>query len=238
MIMSKEDFERFFRLPFDEAIKYLEQKFPVPVENWNDLTNEEKYNAFWVAGLLQLDILQRLQETLKTALDKGSTTADFVKEARSILADSGWTGANKSRLELIFFQNIQTAYQVGRYEKMEAVKERRPYWQYVSVLDKGTTTTCRGLNNAVFPADSPAWKSIFPPNHFWCRSTVVSISRAEFQAEDLKLSDVELAKNFPPSEGFDFNPGERKKRTPPTTDGYDNNLKEAFNNFLRGIENE
>lgn len=236
MQLSKEDFEKFFKLPFDEAIKYLEQKLPVPVQNWNDLSNEEKYNAFWVAGLLQLDILQRLQETLKTALEKGTTVQDFVKEAKGILSDSGWTGANKSRLELIFFQNIQTAYQVGRYEKMQEVKDRRPFWQYISVLDKSTTNICRGLNGAIYRADSPVWSSIFPPNHFNCRATVVSISRVEFRSENLSLSDEELAKKHAPAEGFDFNPAESKRREPlKAGNEYDKNLRDAFNNFLRGI---
>lgn len=55
----------------------------------------------------------------------------------------------------------------------------RPFWKYVAILDGRTTATCAPLQGTVRPHDDDFWLTHWPPLHFNCRSTVVSLSRAE-----------------------------------------------------------
>lgn len=46
------------------------------------------------------------------------------------------------------------------------------YLEFDVVLDKKTSDTCRPLHGVVVPVDHPMLAIYFPPNHFYCRTTV------------------------------------------------------------------
>lgn len=91
------------------------------------------------------------------------------------------------RLENIFRTNIQSAYQVGRYNQMMQAVKSRPYWQYVAVLDGRTRPAHKAMNGKVYPADDPVWDFAYPPNGYRCRCTVRSLSKSEVDRDGLTV---------------------------------------------------
>jgi SPP1 gp7 family putative phage head morphogenesis protein len=138
------------------------------------------------------------------------------------------------RLRTIYHANVQTALNAGRYRgQMEAAADL-PYWRYVAVMDGDTTDKCRSLNGRVFRAGDPVWDTIYPPNHWGCRSRVRALTgrMVERDGLDIESSDgrmvtkqevvggkkegrlvtvngVRLSDDttFWPDPGWDYNPG-------------------------------
>jgi SPP1 gp7 family putative phage head morphogenesis protein len=127
--------------------------------------------AFWVAGAGNLDTVHAVWEAIERSLAQGTTLADFKKEVGERLTKE-WGQPNSPRLEVIFRNNLQSSYSAGRYrqESEPAVRKRRPYRQFVSLLDTRTTATCRALNRVIRPVDDTFWLSHYPPLHHQCRS--------------------------------------------------------------------
>ncbi len=155
----------FENLPFEEALKYFQSKVPLTEEEFFRLAKGARTRAFTVSGVARLDALKDLHGSLTDAIQKGTSLADWKKDVQMILRHwdiGGW------RAETIYRTNLQTAYQVGRYEQMTDpdVLEMRPYWRYVAVMDSHTRPTHAAMNGRVFAADDPIWDHWYPPNDF------------------------------------------------------------------------
>ena len=151
--------------PFEEALKYFGSRVPMTGAQFKKLTQEAKVRAFTVTDMASLDALKDLQSSLDEAIKTGQSLGDWKKSARDLLAQwdiGGW------RAETIYRTNLQTSYQVGRYEQMTDpdVLEMRPYWMYVAVMDPHTRPTHAAMNGRVFRADDPIWDHWYPPNDF------------------------------------------------------------------------
>jgi len=108
--------------------------------------------------------------------------------------------------------NTQTAYQAGWLAELKEGDDE--YWEYASIIDGRESELCEYLNGKVFPKDDPFWDEYFPPNHFNCRSTVISLSRDEVAERGLKIDDgseclkksgLKPSKRVP-GNGFNFSP--------------------------------
>lgn len=95
------------------------------------------------------------------------------------------------RLRTIYRTNMQSALNAGRHARMMEVAERRPYWQYSNPGDERTTSLCASLNGKVFRYDDPIWQTMYPPNHWGCRSRVSSLSEREMQRDGLEAESSE-----------------------------------------------
>ncbi len=201
----------FENLPFEEALKFIRGKIPMTEAEFYRLTQEAKVRAFSVSGMARLDALKNIQDSLTDAIEKGVSLADWKKDVQFILERWDITGA---RAETIYRTNLQTSYQVGRYEQMTDpdVLEMRPYWQYVAVMDQATRPEHAAMNGKVFPADDPIWDEWYPPNGFNCRCTVHTLSDSEMDREGHKISKGSGVK-VKPDEGWDFNPGKAGLRS-------------------------
>lgn len=190
-------------LPPKDAIKYFESKGYVITQSWHDLWQEAHAKAFTVAGVARLDILQDIKGTLDTHLREGKTAASFQKELEPILRKKGWWGkrlekgadgkerivrmGSPARLNLIFRQNIQTAYMAGRYKRMKENAEARPFWKYVALLDSKTRPAHKMLHGRIFRHDDAFWNSHYPPNGWGCRCRIQALSPYNMEKQGLKV---------------------------------------------------
>ncbi|WP_457571296.1 phage head morphogenesis protein [Desulfovulcanus sp.] len=187
-----------FNLPPEEAIEYLKSKGYEISFDWWELWEEAHAKAFTVAKAMQLDILSDIKEMVDKAIEDGITFHEFKKELEPKLKSKGWWGKQKVidpktgkevlawlgtpwRLKTIFNQNVQTAYMAGRYKQMQKTAEKRPYWQYLAVMDSRTRPSHARLHNRIFPADDPFWDSFYPPNGWNCRCHVRSLSKNQLK---------------------------------------------------------
>lgn len=177
---------------FQEALDFLEQKGVLTYKDFKKLKEWYSPLAFSVAGYTQLEILNQFLEELKEAVKEGTTKEQFRENMNQFLEEQGYDGITPYHADLIFRQNMQTAYSVGHYQQMTDpdVMERRKYWQYQTAGDGHVRESHQVMDGRVFPANSQIWDIWYPPNGFGCRCTVVS--RTEEQIKRMGLEVEEL----------------------------------------------
>ncbi|MDN3515355.1 MAG: phage minor head protein [Candidatus Brocadia sp.] len=178
-------------LPMEDAIAFWKDKYLLSPGQYRQLSDEAKTRAFAISGIAKGDELSTVFAAMQRAIEEGTTFDEFKKAAGDIFARRGWTGKAAWRVETIFRTNIQTAYSVGRYKEMVAVKRDRPYWQYSAVNDSRTRPTHWAMNGKVFPADHPFWDTWYPPNGYNCfpSGTFVAIQQGWKLIEELRVGD-------------------------------------------------
>lgn len=208
----------------EAAIEFWRDKVQLSPGEYAALVDEAKTMAFSVSGIAKGDELATVFNAILKAAESGTTFNEFKKDAAAVLERRGWTGKAAWRAETIFRTNVQTAYSVGRYKEMMAVKKTRPYWQYSAVNDSRTRPTHWAMNGKIYPADHPFWDTWYPPNGFNCRCGVVTLSQANIDGEGLKVETEDPtggliepvdpvtgnkmpARPLMPDQGFAHNPG-------------------------------
>lgn len=186
-------------LPPKDAISYLESKGAKITFDWKEVWQGAQAKAFTVTSVARLDILEDIRGALKTTLAEGKTGKWFRKELEPTLRAKGWWGkrtevgadgkektvnmGSPARLNLIYRQNMQTAYMAGRYKQMLENADNRPWWRYVAVLDQRTRPAHRLLNGRTFRYDDAFWASHYPPNGWGCRCRVQALSDVGMERE-------------------------------------------------------
>lgn len=199
------DFEEFdpFSLPFEEAIKSFNDKTPILYETIEEITEEVRANFNWLKKSNDLEVTDRIFKSLKKNLEIGGTFESWKKDIDKELKKLG-INEEGHYLDVVYRTNIQSQYSIGNFkQQMEVVKEY-PYWKYVTIGDERTSNICRNLADTIKKYNDPFWSSYYPPNHYRCRSTVISLSKADLESEGLKIT----SENFDIDVGtFKGNPG-------------------------------
>jgi hypothetical protein len=68
-------------------------------------------------------------------------------------------------------------------------------FEYIAIIDDGTTDICRSYHGTKLAADHSWWRNHAPQNHFGCRSFYLPITR------DFEPTEVPV---IPPAPGFGF----------------------------------
>lgn len=168
----------------DAAIAFWRAKSAMTEQEALALAEGERWRAFWVGGLTRHDQIQCVYDAFLKSLEHGETIADFKGRIADVIQSQGWTDY---RVETIFRTNMQQAYSAGRYARMQGVKNARPYWQYLAIMDKRVRPGHAILHEKVYPADHEFWNSNYPPNGFRCRCTVVTLSERQIKKQDLTV---------------------------------------------------
>lgn len=189
----------------EAAFEFLNSKSIQTTWSWQEMWQDAHSRATTVAGVTKMDVLQEIHNGLKDALKNGKTQQQFANELTPFLQKKGWWGRDAqvdketgeitgkgltpSRLKLVYQQNMQTAFMVGRYREMKSYADTHPYWQYVAVMDGRTRPAHAALHGRVFRHDDPIWSAIYPPNGFRCRCRVRPMSDLHLQRESLAVTD-------------------------------------------------
>lgn len=222
---------------FQEALNFLEKKVTVDYKTFKEIREKYQHLAFSVKGYTEMEVLNEFLEALKDAVREGSTKEAFRERMNTFLEDNGYAGLTPYHSDLIFRQNMQTAYNVGHYEQMTDpdVMERRRYWQYQTAGDGKVRESHAAMDGRVYPADHDIWDTWYPPNGFGCRCMVVSITPEQVRRKGLEVSDQlpnmvdtqtgEIMAALPDKK-FRTNPA--KTEWKPDTSGFPESLKKAF----------
>src|SRR5208283_3892162 len=100
-----------------EAIAWLKSKGVKPAESWQDTWSQEYRHAFYVARMMEKDLLKDVQDGLDDALENGVPFREWAKDpqVRETFDKSGWADyegeaeENPSRLRVVFDTNCRTA---------------------------------------------------------------------------------------------------------------------------------
>jgi len=196
-----------FGLPYEEAKAFWAKK-GLSEDLINATWAQSQAYGFKVAGITSRNALNALKDSIGRIIDGKATIDDFVKSATDEY------GLNPVHAEIVARTNVQTAYAWGNYQMLEATKEDFPIWGFDVVVDAHTSNVCAPLANLAYPADDPIWDTLYPPNHYNCRTTIAQFSSVE-EAESAGFTVMNYwprdpSKNdapYMPQKGFEFNVG-------------------------------
>jgi len=192
-------------LPFDEAIDYFADKVPLTKDELKKLSLKAQKKAFTVATEQKMEAISGVKVAVEKALTDGISLGEFRKNVNALFDALGVTSMNPFHVETVFRTNIQTAYSVGRWQKMthpDVLKER-PYLEYDALDDARDSHAA--MNGKIYPADHPIWDTWYPPNGFNCRCRVNSVSKEEISEEGLTV-EKDIPQFVMPDDGFENNP--------------------------------
>jgi len=164
-----------FDAPFDvQAAQARAQGVVLPEYYYGVLQAEKRKYAQTVSSLAGLDQIQPVVDKLAEWQAEGKTLAEFKKWAKT----QEWT-LPKGRLETIYRNSVQTAYQAGHWRDFEENKDERPYLMYDAINDSRTRPSHLALDNTIKPVDDPFWDTCSPPLGHRCRCSLRSLSPRE-----------------------------------------------------------
>lgn len=153
-----------FNLPMSGAEKYWESKVAVSPAEYKVMSAAAKVQAFAAAEIAKSEELYTVQRAIQRAISQGTTLEDFKKDAAEVFARRGWDTDNPYRIDLIFRNNVQTAYAVGQWQEINT-GNLFPYVEYSSINDNRRTPLCKRLDGMVWQRDDPALDTVAPLNH-------------------------------------------------------------------------
>lgn len=174
-------------LTMEAAAEFWRGKIKLGPGEFKKLSDEAKLRAFAISGIAKGDELDTVFKSLQAAIENGISYGDFKKECAEIFARRGWTGKREWRVQNIFRTNIQTAYNIGRYQSQKANADVFPFLQYNAVNDRRTRPTHKALDGKVFPIDHPFWDTWYPPNGYRCRCSTLSLTKGQVERMGLQV---------------------------------------------------
>ncbi|UZX36755.1 PBECR2 nuclease fold domain-containing protein [Pseudomonas sp. B111] len=166
-------------LPFREQNEFLRRKLNLPTNGWTDVYGRENDYAFVVAGANRNDLVADFHQAVQRAIEGGTTLEAFRQDFDRIVAKYGWSynGGRNWRSRVIYETNMRSSYMAGRYEQLLAVREERPYWQYLhSDAVEYPREEHEAWNGMVLRWDDPWWQYHFPINAWGCQCSVRALS--------------------------------------------------------------
>ncbi len=182
-----------------EILRYIEQKHPQAIQNWNDLGKAEYARAFTVAGTAGHNIIGDIYRALLQVIEQGGTEADFADLITPILQERGWLadrpGQMGYRVQLIYDTNLRVARAVGRWQRIQDNAAVMPYLRGVTAGDNRVREAHRPFHGIVLPVQHWFWQEFFPPMFFRCRCDVIQMTRGQFARRNLSITSEAEVRN-------------------------------------------
>lgn len=226
-----------------EAIAFFRSKGLATGFAWEDVWEEEHAKAFTVAKAMQREILEDIRAALDRALADGTTLEQFREELTPVLQERGWWGRQEMtdpltgetrevqlgsprRLRTIFDVNMRSAYQAGRWQRIEQVKAAMPYLRYVATMDDRTREEHRAWHGVVLPVDDPWWNTHYPPCGWRCRCTVTQLNARTLERRGFSVTTN--PPRFPPKTFTNSRTGEVTTMETGIDPGFNFNVGKAY----------
>ena len=172
------------RLPFAEQIEFFRSKLNLPSASWTELWHEGHDVGFVVAGAMRDDLLSDLRGAVDQAIAEGTTLETFRGEFDAIVAKHGWSynGGRDWRTRVIYDTNLRTSYAAGRYQQLQDITDRRPYWRYRhSHASEHPRPEHLAWDGLVLRHDNPWWSTHYTPNGWGCKCYVEALNERDLK---------------------------------------------------------
>lgn len=193
-------------LPPEEAIAFFRAKGITIGFDWRDVWQEEHARTFTVAKAMTRDLVEDIRAAVDKAISEGQTLAQFAKDLQPLLFARGWWGRNlmtdpdtgeqrvvqlgsPARLRTIYQVNMRTAYQAGRWERIQRTRSAFPFLRYSSVKDGRERPEHGAWHGTVLPVNHPWWDTHYPPVGWNCRCTVIAMNSRMLERRGLTLTE-------------------------------------------------
>lgn len=165
---------------FLEAIRFAQSRKVVLPDEFYSMDLKTRQLATTVSFLSSLEQMKTVISHVNKALANGSTFQDF-KES----VESSGIELSDGYLDLVFRQNVQTAYSAGRWQQQQRNKSKRPYLMYSAINDIRVRPTHLALNGVIRHIDDPFWLSHYPPWAFRCRCSVIALTEKQAKKQGI-----------------------------------------------------
>lgn len=168
-------------IPFDtpasvQIAEARRQRVLLP-EGFYRLSAEKRALAFTISGLARLDQVQAAADALARHIAEGGTLASFQQWAKT----QDWR-LPRHRLETIYRNAVQTAYNAGHWRHIEQTKVTRPLLMFDAINDSRVRPSHLALDGVIRPVDDVFWATHSPPLGHRCRCRLVSLSAEQARA--------------------------------------------------------
>ena len=189
--------------PNEAAADYIHGKAVADPTHFGNLPPQLKQRAFTVAGIEQLDALQRIRDAV-AKLPEGASWDEAKKEIAAEISPfvGGDMKAARAKAEMQLRIHGFQAYAVARHQEQMETLDVFPYWKYVTVGDSRVRPAHAALDGKVLRADDPWWKTHYPPWDWGCRCIVHALD--EEDALDIGVTDGKQMPTPGRSESFTF----------------------------------
>lgn len=190
---------------FEEARNWFVKKKVLSNEEYKKLDEELKQYAFTVTGLAKTEHTAKILDVLTEAYDEGSSYNEFKKNLTGFHKEIDRLG--DVQLQLVYRQNMTSAFSEGRFKQMMQAADVFPNWEYVTAGDHRVRPAHAAMDGEVRRYDDPFWNTWYPPNGFNCRC-VVEVADKEPTGAGVPAWNPELeakaAEAGSPMKGFDY----------------------------------
>ena len=200
------DGTNFLSMPWPEAIAAFKARGIISDRELEKLLDDYRERSVEARQLMLEHLRDRVREELTRTLEEGGTFREFADSIRTEQQTFGIGGADLHYLETVYRTNIQTAYSAGRFRAINDpdVASARPYWECRSVQDSRVVPNpCQVLDGKVFRVGNSATDGLFPPNHFNCRCSAISLAEDELEGRRVWRS---VPPGGQPASGFGQSP--------------------------------
>lgn len=164
-----------------DSLRKARRKQVVDKKVFDDMVFRNKLKSFTVAGDLHNSQIQKIMKAANTAITRGVPFRDF---KRSLDLD---TYKRITSPEVVFRNTAQNAYQLGRFNQQEKLKNIRPFGEYVTFGDDRVRPNHAILNARVAALDDAFWAVNYPPNGHQCRCVRRTFSKRQIDNKGLKV---------------------------------------------------
>ncbi len=191
----------FTEMSYQSALKYFNEKKPIPKSLFARLSASMKARSFTVAGLASDASLETAHQELARALIDGSDLKEFSTRLGKRFEEAGLTPLNPSHAETVFRTNLMDTYNIGRRAEMSQplVLKHRPYWLVRGVPDNRQRANHKAVNGWCLRADDPFFSKGGPPWGYNCRCRLTSVRESRAMTIGIR-SGAEIQDL--PDEGF------------------------------------
>lgn len=228
-----------FGLPPEQQLQQLRQRASTLIltSSYKDLDAETHDRAFTVAGVMAADILQDIYNFVEQGKKEGWDLNTFLKKVSQgdlvkKLTDAGWTGANPSRLKLIYDFNSRISSAKLRYQNQLANKYKAPYLVYYQI-DRETKDPQHSIfHDKKFRIDDPIVGTIYPPSRPFCGCFMIATDNPDGVMDTGGIKDLTKDMNF--EEAFPMSP---TKPWQPDFKKYESELANSLEKLLKQRQN-
>jgi SPP1 gp7 family putative phage head morphogenesis protein len=168
----------FLDLPFDEAIAHFLDRGMLPREEFERLSDLERFRAFSMARVSGERMMQRALELLQESMVSGDIgLREFARQVRDGEAELGFTLESPHYLENVYRTATATSYNAGRLRQQTDadVLEAGGVWEYVTAGDDRVRSSHWPLHGKQWAVGDPDALSVYPPNGYQCRCVIVLV---------------------------------------------------------------
>lgn len=194
---------------FEEALQRASMRAALTSDEFKDLSNHLKNQAYTIGRLTQLDMVEKAREHyLKQFTESGASLESYVNsiDYDDLTEKVGLPGY----YETVYRTNIQNDYNAAR--AMQFQSNPPSYLEFIGIEDARQTSICKIRSGIVLPYTDPWWRENWPPLHYNCRSTIRGIYKSEAKSKNLvakevrKMSSPYMAQAAEAQHGFGKNP--------------------------------